>query len=261
VGKPLVVDFRDVWVADSTDRSLVTRFKRRLEAMVVGACDHLILNTAESERIYRSAFPQHASKISHINNGFDSINVPDGSETTAVFRIVHAGMFYARRRPDLLLNALVECELENVELVHVGNYDDTLAAYGDRLRIVQLGPKSRREVNAILRTASLLYLKQEFSQASATPIAAKTFDYLATGIPILVEGPPGENVRIVEEYASRAFVVAEDSLQLMKETLRIAYETSRSTKRVVSATFRQIYSRENLTARLAAIFSQVTKPD
>ena len=110
-----------------------------------------------------------------------------------------------------------------------------------------------------MRGASVLYLKQRFIDPGKrlTAIAAKTFEYLATGLPILAEVPEGDNADMVRAYATAAEIVSENSVPEMSAALTRLSETWRDREPVVSQAFQDRYSRMALTRRLAQIMDNV----
>src|SRR6185503_4055920 len=59
-GRPLVVDFRDVWSPYLLRASLPRRaIVSRLERFVLDTCDVLIMNTDGAARLYAAMYPEH----------------------------------------------------------------------------------------------------------------------------------------------------------------------------------------------------------
>ena len=104
-----MLDFRDPWTlnphAGHGPFSAMAAVMARTWA--IRACDALILNTPGAERLYRTAYPAAAHKMTCIPNGFDRLNLPTERAGGERFVIMHVGDFYRSRRPDRLLEALV----------------------------------------------------------------------------------------------------------------------------------------------------------
>ena len=258
-GTPLVLDFRDAWTLNPYNRP--NRWHRaaigRLERWVIGACDRLILNTEGALRRYQAAYPQHAAKMTWIPNGFERPNPATPTPPTGPFVVMHTGALYGNRSPELLLQTLErmpECE---PEFVQVGPCPKSLTQYRGAVRVHTPGSLPRAEALERLRGASLLYLKQGWTTRPEDNIAvaAKTFDYLATGLPVLAECPPGDNADLVRRYASRAYLVTEDSPAAMEAALREAY-AQRGEAPVIKEAFLREFSPQALTARLAAVLAE-----
>jgi len=105
-----------------------------------------------------------------------------------------------------------------------------------------------------MQSASLLYLKQgqvpgvEFHIA----VAAKTYEYLATGVPILAECPPGDNADILREYAAQCHLLINPTEDELKAAVLEVYEKyqAEKQKRVVNPKFKDKFNRNNLTKEL-----------
>jgi glycosyltransferase involved in cell wall biosynthesis len=258
-GTPLVLDFRDAWTLNPYHRH--TRFHNaaiaRLERWVLGLCDRLILNTEGSLRRYQAAYPEHAAKMVCIPNGFERPNLPEQPPPADSFTVMHVGSLYGNRSPELLLNALAHLPQQQVEFVQLGQHPEALARYPGPVRVRLLGTLPRTEALAQMRSASLLYLKQGWTERPEDNIAvaAKTYDYLATGLPVLAECPPGDNADLVRRYASRPYLVTEDSPHAMLAALNAAYE-QRTEPPGIKEAFLRDFSPQHLTARLGLVLSE-----
>src|SRR6185503_15710938 len=163
------------------------------ERLCLRCCDALILNTPGAERLYRERYPQHAEKMSCIPNGFDALNDAPAPEGCEHLRIMHLGDFYRSRTPERLLEALARIGRDDIEFVQVGPSCEALGRFADRVRITHMSRVTHAEALVLMRTASVLYLTQGWEQGvdRYVSVASKTYEYLATGAPILAEVPAG----------------------------------------------------------------------
>lgn len=262
-GRPLVLDFRDAWSLNPYNRPAGVHRAAivRLERMVIGACDHLIVNTPGALRLYRERYREFASRMSVIPNGYDTLNVASPEDRpSGVFRIMHVGSFYRSRGPERLLEALRAIGQDDIEFVQVGPSAPVLvqAARDLRIRVINQVPHS--EALRLMRTASLLYLKQgvEPGVTDYIAIAAKTYEYLATGLPILAEAPPGDNVDVVREHAARSYIVTDGDASSMERAVQTAYADRDLVEPGITEGFVRTFERMELTRQLAAILNQVS---
>lgn len=261
-GRPLVVDFRDAWSLNP--HAHVRRLHRaiigRLERFVVKTCDALIVNTDGAARLYSKAYPEYREKIVTIPNGYDVLTPVDQVARGGDFKIMHVGSFYGSRNPDALLECLAELGKDDIEFVHVGGSFDSYERFKDRVRIRLVPPLPREGAIKLMQEASLLYLKQgwEVGLSEHIAVAAKTYEYLATGLPILAEVPPGDNADIVQRYASDPYVVTSNSRTDLLHAVERAYEARSKISGVIHPEFAKNFSRHNLTRQIGALFDRVT---
>jgi glycosyltransferase involved in cell wall biosynthesis len=259
-GKPVVLDFRDAWAlnphANYGDRQ--RRILGRLEEWVVEMCDALILNTPGAEQSYRRRYPQHAEKMTHIPNGFDRLNVPDRLAPSSKLTIMHVGDFYRSRNPSRLLQALANIGNRDIEFVQVGPMFDAYERFKDRVSIRIIDRVAHAEALRLMQTASVLYLAQgwESGVTDYIAVASKTYEYLATGLPVLADCPPGDNADVVSNYASRAWVLTSTDVGEVEAAVREAYASRHAHPPEVSAAFVETFNRERLASMLAGVLEK-----
>lgn len=254
-GKPLVVDFRDVWApyAEHSQSAFHAWVVKRMERIVVRTADTVVLNTDGAVEVYREAHPEHADKFTAIPNGFDELPPCAEVASSGGFRILHVGNFYGDRTPRLLLEALADIGNPEIEFVQVGAHTPELEEFADRVTIRYEGQVDRDRALALMTTASLLYVRQiwRVEDNHHVAVAAKTYEYLATGLPILAEGPPGDNGDIVERYAANGYVVRTHSKDAVKAAVLKAYAERDSVSCEPNPEYVARYNPRALTERLA----------
>lgn len=265
-GRPLVVDFRDPWTLNPHARGMTPvrmRLFRHWERRVVDQADRVILNTEGTLRLYRRAYPGYADRFVCIPNGFDQLNPPD--VRPGVFTIMHVGSIYGTRSPAPLLDALLALDLPDVRFVQVGPGCPELERYRGRLDIRVTGPVPPERALEYMRGASLLYLKLGWTDGvwSYPSVVMKTYEYLATGWPVLADCPPGDNADMVRRYGHQARLVTvrdpgERTVALKQAVLR-AYQNRHQVEPRVSHAFRVAFDRNRLTARLAEVFDELAE--
>ncbi|HWK09929.1 MAG TPA: amino acid adenylation domain-containing protein, partial [Vicinamibacterales bacterium] len=258
--KPLIVDFRDAWLLNpyNSPGPRTLRYIRSAEPRVIRLCDALILNTPGATELYKKTYPQWAHKMFCIPNGYDSLNpAPPRKQRAAMFRIMHVGSFYGSRNPDLLLEALAQIGNPSIQFVHVGAAWPDFKRYEGRVNISVFPSLPHHEALELMKDASLLYLKQGF-EASVThyiAVAAKTYEYLATGLPILADGPESDNVAIVRKYAATSYIVTSGEVGDLKRAILKALDEERAVIPMVSPEFVRDFDRVTLTGQLAEVLN------
>jgi len=258
--KPVVLDFRDPWVHDvgiagSTSTRLYRNLSGGMEAFAIKHCHRLILNTHGALSLYAERYPRYEAKFCVIPNGYDQLTPVTGPRDSSSFRIVHAGTFYGGRHPWALIRALEAINDPVIEFIHLGERYPPLDSYSGPARVTQVGVVSRDEVLKAMQTASALYLRQ--SAANNIAVAAKTYEYLATGLPIICHGPEGDNSRLVRRYASDCVIVTDDQSDDLERWVRQRSATSAAPPLAISEEFQRNFHRRTLTAALAALFDGV----
>jgi glycosyltransferase involved in cell wall biosynthesis len=262
-GKPLVLDFRDAWTLNPhadplpSSRAVI----RTLERFALQHCDALILNTPSALKSYREAYPALRRRMWVIPNGYDRLNLPTPSDRQGdTFTIMHLGSFYGRRGPERLLEALESLQAADVEFVQVGQPFAEYARFQGRVRMRVIPTVPHGEALSLMRSASLLYLKQGFEEGTRNyiAIAAKTYEYLATGLPILADCPPGDNADLVAAYSQDSYVVTSNASADLRAAVVRAIERRADRAPSVSAEFVKVFDRRALTSRLAQVFRVVT---
>ncbi len=260
--KPVVVDFRDAWSLNPHWRhtAIHRAAAARLERLVLRSASRVILNTDGAGRLYRRTFPELERKFVVIPNGYDDLTPIIRSDPPPErFTIVHLGSFYGERSPDLLLEALAELQHLPIDFLQVGGSFPSAERFRDRVRMEILPPLPRPEALKMLERASLLYLKQGFEHGVTDyiAVAAKTYEYLATGLPILAETPAGDNADIVDRYGAVRFVITEPKKELLRAAVVEAYEKRNDPPAGISSEFIERFDRRSLTRNLAQLFDEV----
>jgi len=260
-GKPLVLDFRDPWTLNPHHRHsrLHSVLARRMERRAILGADRVIFNTEGTTRLYRQRYPEAAERMRTLPNGYDQLNEARPEELPRDrFVIMHVGSFYGTRSPDLLLQALAELRDPALEFVQIGGAFAGQERFRSAVTMRVSGPLPREEALRQMRTANLLYLRQgrEAGVEDYVSVAAKTYEYLATGLPVLADCPPGDNLQLVRRYAARHYCVAEPSVEQLKAAVCRAREEGPAYRPRVLPEFAAAFDRDALTKRLAEILNE-----
>jgi glycosyltransferase involved in cell wall biosynthesis len=229
--KPLVVDFEDPWALDEMlvyPTALHRRADlRRMKRLVLHA-DAVIMNTSEAAARLVAAVPGVADRVSVIPNGFASedFEAPAPRRHDDRFRIVHTGSLHTelgeRQRRLRVLRRLLGGSIAGVDFltrshvhlleavarasandavrerveVHFAGVltaaDERVAASSPAVRMH--GFLSHPETIELIRSADLLFLPMHDLPEGrrATIVPCKTYEYVASGRPILAAVPEGD---------------------------------------------------------------------
>jgi glycosyltransferase involved in cell wall biosynthesis len=298
--KPWVADLRDPWALDEMQvypsrwhRWLDLREMRRL----LSTASAVVMNTEESARLVR-AFPElRGTPVFAVPNGYDAddFSQPVARAEPDRFRIAHTGYLHtelgrglaggrlARRLlgGDLYgVNILTRSHVylleaidrliaadasvaERLELHLAGVLSDSDVEVAKRSPVVRMpGYLPHAETIALLRTADLLFLPMHDLRAGvrARIVPGKTYEYLASGRPILAAVPDGD-ARDLLQRAGTGLLCPPDDVDGMARI--IAGELERVGTGVAPPALRpgvlEPYERRALTRRLADIFDAVVE--
>jgi glycosyltransferase involved in cell wall biosynthesis len=241
------------------------RLERRLMRRVLGTAAAIVMSTPEAARRVRIEFPELADKIVlAIPNGFDAADFADEvpARVDDSFRIVHTGYLHTelghrqRRTAPMrrllggavrgveilsrshvyLIEAVEQVRRQHPELaarleVHFAGVlsprDIAVAGRSDATRL--LGFVSHDDSLALMRTADLLFLPMHDlpEGVRATVVPGKTYEYVASGQPILGAVPDGD-ARDLLAAAGTAHLCRPKDVEGIAAAIVQAYERSRS---------------------------------
>ncbi len=273
-GLPWVADFRDLWtddfryrVQDKTQREE----ERRLEQQILESADAVIGVSRTQATVLSDHVPDARGKFVTITNGFDATDFegvtrfPDRSKERFVMAFV--GRFDRYRVTEDLLAGFAKFvrrlgdRRDRFVLRIVGHISDrtrrNIASTGvghEYVSYVDHGTAVREMVSA-----DALLLSRESSGPNAdSVICGKTFEYLASGRPILAVVPEGgESDRLVRRCdAGLTVTFDEELIAKALERLFRAWEEGRSLAGCPSNRL-EPFSRIALTGRLAKVLDDL----
>lgn len=198
-----IADFRDPFVGETMRTSRRARYTDPfLERFMFRHADLIIANTDVVAESWKRRYPEFSAKIHLIWNGFDpEENLVARPIDPRSFKVLsHVGSIYGARHPGQLLAAvdrLIQREAigpASVRIRLVGPLDRT--AFGDGYlldRLTALGcvecvPQQipRREAQDVMATSDALLLLDMLDENGGVHVAAKLYEYVRVGRPILV---------------------------------------------------------------------------
>ncbi|HZO62849.1 MAG TPA: glycosyltransferase [Gaiellaceae bacterium] len=226
-GIPWVADLRDPWALDewTVYPSALHRIRdERRMARLLSTATTVVMNTEEARREVARRFPALASRLEVVTNGFDAddLALPPEPRTDDRVRIVYAGYSHveeglrhrrARRLRELRGAAAPGLDILARSHVFLLEAVRRLAAeaqdVGGRLElhlagasptgatdpfVVERGYLPHRDAVALMRSADVLFLPMHDVAAGSRvrTVPGKTYEYLASGRPILAALPDGD---------------------------------------------------------------------
>ena len=227
-GRPLVVDFRDLWTQNEGYQlrrlpPLLRKLDRFLEKRVVDHARAIITTTETFARQLRENNPnKDPDSVCTITNGIDPddltrIRLPEKKNER--FTILHLGSLYGHRDPAFFFNVMVEWAkarpevLQSVRVDFIGNapgYEEIIAQSPLDKVISLTAHIPHNRVLAKLWEADLLLLILGFSSSGSGVLPAKVFEYVCTERPILALAPTGEAQAVVDKHKGSLTVTGPD---------------------------------------------------
>ncbi len=199
-GVPWLADFRDPWTqihyTGALGRTRVAeRLDRRLERRVLTAADAVVTVSEPLRRDLLALAP--GARVEVVRNGFDPADFPDPPPAVRAdhFEVAYVGSLYDI--PTALFDAAARLrdEGEDVALRFVGSVSEGFEAAAEACGVADLVTVEPAVPHAaavdVMRCAAVLLLTIEPWSYAAGVVPGKTFEYLASGRPVLGIGPPG----------------------------------------------------------------------
>jgi glycosyltransferase involved in cell wall biosynthesis len=205
---PIVVDFRDEWLSTTIDlvsfsrSERAVRIAREAEASAVRNATAIVAVTEAARREIRARYPHEPEeKFQLLPNGFDSTRLRAAS--TPVYRpgekivATYVGTVYGSTEPTTLVQAMQSLPPEvksRFKLRFIGHieeprYRESLLQLGDMVELKGFLPQS--EALAMMNETDYVLLVTH----DPLNVAAKFYDYIGSGKPILATVHPDGDVR------------------------------------------------------------------
>src|SRR4051794_40459078 len=223
-GLPWVADFRDPWVA--SDRTPITwktgNRDQRDEQSVMCEADAIVANTPGACDLLCRAYPQYASKMSAITNGYDPEEFtisPAPRRSGSTIEIVHTGVIYANRSPVPFLDAVKRLDAtalgERVRVRFIGDFLDARQREqvehrireGMKASVSLEGRVPYAEAIRSMAEADVLILLDSPGRRAGVP--GKLYEYIGAGRPILALAEPESDVAWVLRESGLPYRIAQ----------------------------------------------------
>ena len=261
-----IADFRDPWsewgLLDTLRVSERVRSKhRKLELKVLKNADEVITVTSYFTKRFSD---MSGREVKLMSNGFDEDDFKHiNYKRTEKFIVRHAGTVNEKSNPVPFMNAVQAlCELypkakDSIIIEFVGEVHSNFVSFVNEnallksvTRIVSAIPHSKL-LDLYGETSALLLIITEYKGAEGYT-GGKSFEYIATGLPIIAIGPPeGEAAKLLKETSSGEVFAGKD-LEKIKNALLLLYkqwEEGESARRPLN----DLYSRRRITQQLTVL--------
>jgi glycosyltransferase involved in cell wall biosynthesis len=271
-GLPWIADFRDEWYENPDfdfPKIFYRRFHYNLEKKIVKAASKVIAPAPEFCRLL-AKHCDDSSKFVTVSMGFDpedfSGHAISKSNKEEKFILVFSGLFYSSFRPSKLLKALDELINEGkispdrIKVRFVGANTPGEADFKDEYGICEFTGfvSHKNAIRHVLGADALLLLLSEDRGKNVVP--SKTFEYMASGKPILAVVPKeGEIARIIQKTETGLVVDFKDTEGIKRAYLKL-YQQWEDKKLHKKANKEELskYNQKFLTKRFARLLDEIT---
>lgn len=293
-GIPWVADLRDPWALDEWTVYPTALHRRRDEARMgtlLSRADAVVMNTKEAEAAVLQRFPGLATRLFVVPNGWDKDDFAGTppERRDGAFRIVYAGYSHVEsgrrhRHTRLARRALggstpgldVLCRSHVVLLEAIRRLqqeDPALAAHlelhvagasappdDENPRVRYHGYLNHADAVALVRSADLLFLPMHDVRRGirVRTVPGKTYEYLASGRPILAAVPDGDARDLLARLPNTTLCRPRE-VECMTKALRAAIV--RGPVSTAPPDDALDYERRALASRLTSVFDRVVTTD
>jgi glycosyltransferase involved in cell wall biosynthesis len=246
-GVPFVMEVRDIWpesivAVGAMNRNFLIRLLERVEIRLYRQADHIVVVTdAFKDDISAKGIPE--DKITVLKNGADLSFFDQTLEEERLrtieskhglkdkFVVSYIGTIGMAHRADILLEAAVRCQTEDIVflVMGAGSEREALACRAGELDLHNfcLIPKQPKElVPYYLACSDVSVVHLRDKRLFETVIPSKIFEAMATCTPIAL-GVRGETRRIIEEADTGLFFEPEDPDALVETVLKMYQNPAR----------------------------------
>ena len=208
-GVPWIADFRDLWTDDQRYRAgsrLRSALDHRLERRFLREADAVTATTTVQRDRLADKVPDQREKFRVITNGVDFEDIDratklathrDANKRRDTFRLVFAGQFQSTSVTEDYFGGIGRFlagdarRAERFELRIVGQVSEDLRSAARRhgVNLTTTGYQPHIEAIREMMDADMLLIPVPLGTNADWCVPAKTYEYLATGRPILVVGP------------------------------------------------------------------------
>ena len=273
--RPLVVDFRDDWVANPLYRRGRPRgaIEARLETAVAAGSAALVVPTPTSAQRLRARYPCRSQRVHLVPNGFDEDDLDRAREllsqlvqTSPALTCVYAGLLTQRRDLGPLLLAMQRIQQRapgSVRLVLAGFVPRAVARRVTELGLVEqveyLGYVSHLDALAHIMRADVAVLLSTEAEGAATAVPSKLYEYVASGTYVLGLVDPGATRDLIVQHHWGAVCAPDDAEAIEQALLDLCARKQHGTLQLTVDARQRVaaYSRRPQSELLSHILAEV----
>lgn len=257
---PLLIEFRDLWGHNPAYDAGGKVLPAVVRWLLRGACATVVTSPEAASEL--EAMDPSAPPTFLVPNGFEpellEYRTP-GSDSGLPKRIIHSGALVAGRPLSPLLQALADWpDPGEFELILQGYLAPEalaeLAAYRGRVNLKLRGTVPWAEAMKEVAAADAGLVAQSHEVGDATAVAAKVYEYVALGKPVLCISDGGATERLLRELAADEFCARLDRPESIARALQRLTEGTESPPVPPDP---QRYSRDHLAREMSTLLNSV----
>jgi hypothetical protein len=211
---PWIAGFRDPWtgfLSTPVRYGLAKELDAHLEKSVYETCDKMEVAWKGIAKDFAKKYPDvDASRVVHIENGFDDADIPDlDLSRNEKFTVTYTGSMYGKRSPENFLNAvrsLVESgkvDASKIKLNFIGRFGANLLPLFEEptlknaIEVKSYMPHAE-SVKELLRSDALLLVVDD-TDGSEEIVPGKVYEYIGTSRPVITLAPDGAIASLIRE--------------------------------------------------------------
>ncbi len=269
---PLVMDLRDDWL-ESHFIEYPTRFHRsKMEGMERETLENADCLITINKYIANSIRARFSNRLEIIPHGYDAEDFeehPNANKKNKKVTFLYSGTFYEQSGPETFLQAVAKFLKANpeyrsrIELQFQGNLNENIRKLFvqnslDGL-IKEFDYVNHKQAVRNLMEADILWMNNAHKKRPEAISFGKTYEYMASGKPILALLPEGDAKDTLEEYGA-AYIVDPDDVDATSSAIdQIIKDMEGDKLPELNKEFIATFDREKLTMQLAELFNEISR--
>jgi glycosyltransferase involved in cell wall biosynthesis len=270
-GIPWIADFRDPWTKIFYFKHLsltgwAKKKHEKLESQVLNDATRVV---AVSPLVQEDFQSRTSTPVELIPNGYDEEDFEQTVEPDGFFNITHTGLFASDGNPETLWKVLAKKASQDSDFAKslrirlVGKTDaqviQSICDYGLKNNLVDLGYQNHQTAVREQKNATVLILPLRKEPEYKATIPGKTWEYLASGNPILGIGQKDGAMAMIVNKTHAGVVFDWDDEASIEKYIDFCWTRFKTDSFENPTEGIEQFSRRELTRKMAALMDSIMK--